>query len=148
SVRCIVAGPLRGAPVAPDSLLTLPGIDGWVTFQIASVALPGETSTLTVRAEVTARPEIAALVKAGDADASAIAYSTRATVAAVSGVRAVSPAATTMDLTLRVPAVRGPSGWVYNAHVLKAGLPIRFESANYVVDGTIVKVDAPAESRQ
>lgn len=147
-VRCMVPGPLRGAPLAPDSLLTLPGVDGWVPFQIATVSLPGETATLTIHTEVTTRPEIAAIVKAGDLDTNATGYATRASVAAVDGVRAISPSASTMDLTLRVPAVRGPSGWVHNTQVIKAGLPIRFESAAYVIDGTIVKVDAPAESRQ
>jgi hypothetical protein len=49
---------------------------------------------------------------------------------------------------LKVPAVRGPTGWIYNTQAIKAGLPIRFESSAYVIDGTIVKVDAPAESRQ
>jgi hypothetical protein len=148
SVRCIAAGPLRGAPVAPDSLLTLPGVDGWVPFQIATVSLPGETATLTVLVEVTTRPEIAASVRAGDLDANTIAYATRASVAAVTAVRAVSPLASSMDLTLKVPAVRGPSGWIYDMQLIKAGLPIRFESTAYVINGTIVKVDAPAEARQ
>jgi IPT/TIG domain-containing protein len=147
SVRCIVQGPLRESVVAPDSLLTLPGIDGWVTFQVATVALPGETAMLTVHAVADARPEIAALVKAGDLDANAVAYATRASVAAVVSVRPMSPTDSVIDLTLRVPAVQGPAGWVYNTQVIKAGLPIRFESANYVLQGTVLKVDAPPERR-
>jgi hypothetical protein len=37
SLRCAVAGPVQQADVAPGSLLSLPGPDGWVSFQIADV---------------------------------------------------------------------------------------------------------------
>ena len=41
-VRCMVAGPVQAAQVAPDSVLTLQGPDGWVNFQIAAARAPSE----------------------------------------------------------------------------------------------------------
>jgi hypothetical protein len=40
TLRCLVPGPTQAAPVAPDSILTLAGPQGWVNFQIATVRAP------------------------------------------------------------------------------------------------------------
>jgi len=88
--------------------------------------------------------EIARIVKVGDVDANAVAYATPATIAAVNGVQS-GGADAVLDATLRVPAVRGPAGWVYDSQAIKAGLPIRFETAGYVIQGQIIKVDIPSE---
>jgi hypothetical protein len=146
SVRCLVPGPVHAAPVAPDSLLTLPGPQGWVGFQIATVALPAAPAVVVVRASFVARSEIAQIVKAGDVDADAVAYATPATIVAAT-TRAIGPDSV-IDATLRMPAVRGPSGWVYNNQPLKAGMPIRFETARYLIQGQIVRVQTPGEAER
>jgi len=68
SVRCLVPGPVHAAPVAPDSMLTLPGPQGWVAFQIATVALPAAPALVMVRASFHTRSEIARIVKVGERD--------------------------------------------------------------------------------
>jgi hypothetical protein len=145
SVRCLVPGPVHAAPVAPDSMLMLPGPQGWVAFQIATVALPAAPALVMVRASFHTRSEIAHVVKAGDADVNAVAYATPATIVAVNSVQGGGGADSVLDATLRVPAVRGPAGWVYDNQAIKAGLPIRFETAGYVIQGQIIKVDIPPE---
>jgi hypothetical protein len=141
-VRCMVPGPSHPAPVAPDSMLTLPASQGWVDFQIGTVALTGPASVVTLHVQFTTAPEVAAMVKAGDVDANAVAYASamRAKVAAVSALRA---GGTGFDATLNVPAALGPNGWIYNNQVLKAGLPFRFETAGYVINGQVIGLTAP-----
>ena len=150
SVRCMVPGPQHAAPVAPDSMLTLPGPQGWVNFQIASVALSAAPSVVELRVVFVASPEIAAMVNAGDVDADVVSYAraSRATIVAVNGPRPVSggadAATRAIDVTLRVPATLGPSGWVYNNQPIKAGLPFQFETTTYVIRGQLTSLKAPA----
>jgi hypothetical protein len=139
-VRCMVPGPLRGAPVAPDSMLTLPAAGGWVNFQISTAALTTAPSVVTLRVHFTTAPEVAAMVKAGDLDANAVAYAIRAKVASVS---ALGAGGTAFDATLNVPAALGPTGWVYNSQALKAGLPFRFETVSYVISGQVIGITVP-----
>ena len=37
TLRCVLPGPAQPAPIAPDSVLTLAGPQGWLNFQIATV---------------------------------------------------------------------------------------------------------------
>jgi hypothetical protein len=46
----------------------------------------------------------------------------------------------TIDATFRVPAVQASSGWVYQNQPLKAGLPFRFETSRYVIQGQALAV--------
>jgi hypothetical protein len=140
-VRCMVPGPHHAAPVAPDSMLTLPASQGWVNFQIATVALSATPAVVTLRALFSTAPEIAEMVKVGDIDADAVAYSSavRARVVSINGVRG----GTAVDVTLKVPAALGPTGWLYNSQLLKAGLPFRFETAGYVINGQVISVMLP-----
>jgi hypothetical protein len=39
-LRCMVAGPVQSAPVAPDSVLTFQGPGGWVNFQVEKARAP------------------------------------------------------------------------------------------------------------
>jgi hypothetical protein len=148
SVRCLVPGPQHPAPVAPDSMLTLPGPEGWVLFQIASAALNAPPSTVEVRVSFTASPDVAGMVNDGDADANAVGYASamRATIVAINSTQAARSAGV-IDATLRVPAVLGPSGWVYNNQPLKAGLPFQFETVTYVIRGQVTSMKTPAPVR-
>jgi len=137
TVRCMVSGPQQSAPIAPDSLLTVPGPDGWATFQVATVVLPLDAPTVEVHALFTTTPDVAAMVKAGDSDADAVSYSDGARARIVTINRAVNG---TIDATLRVPALPATAGWVFHNQPLKAGLPFRFETSAYVIDGTALGV--------
>ncbi len=141
-VRCMVPGPQHPAPIAPDSMLTLPAAAGWVGFQITTVALTTTPAVVTLRVTFSAAPEVAALMKAGDVDVDAVAYSNamRAKVVAINGTRG----GTAVDATLAVPAALGPTGWFYNNQPLKPGLPLRFETARYVMNGQVTAMNAPA----
>jgi hypothetical protein len=145
SVRCMVPGPQHAAPVAPDSMLTLPAARGWVGFQITSVALSATPSVVNLRVTFATSPEIAAMVKPGDVDADAVAFasSMRATIAAVNALRPAG-GQTVIDATLSVPAALGPSGWVYGNQPLKAGMPFRFETVTYVISGQVTSMKTPA----
>jgi hypothetical protein len=140
-VRCMVPGPQHPAPVAPDSMLMLPASQGWVGFQIGTVALTATPAVVTVRVLFSATPAVAAMIKAGDVDVDAVAYASalRAKVVAVNSV-----SGGTADATLAVPATLGSTGWVYNNQPLKAGLPLRFETASYVMTGQVIGMTAPA----
>jgi hypothetical protein len=133
SIRCMTTGPQHSAPVAPDSLLTLPGPQGWATFQVSSVALPFDAPTVEVRAIFSTTPEIAAMVKPGDADADVVSYRNEARGRIVVVNRSAGGA---VDATLHVPAVQTAAGWVYHSQPLKAGLPFRFETSGYAIVGT------------
>lgn len=140
-VRCMVPGPQHPAPVAPDSMLMLPASTGWVGFQIGTVALTATPDVVTVRVLFSGTPEVVGMIKTGDADVDAVAYTSamRAKVVAVN--KAGGGAA---DVTLTVPAAPGPTGWTYNNQSLKAGLPLRFETARYVLTGQVIGLTAPA----
>ena len=144
SVRCMVPGPQHAAPVAPDSMLTLPAAQGWVGFQISSVALSLTPTVVNLRVTFVTSPEVAAMVAAGDVDADAVAYasSIRATIAAVNE-RHSAGGQTVIDATLSVPAALGPSGWIYGNQLLKAGLGFRFETVRYVISGQVTGMKTP-----
>ena len=42
TLRCLLPGPSQPAPIAPDSVLTLAGPQGWVNFQIVTVRAPSQ----------------------------------------------------------------------------------------------------------
>jgi Domain of unknown function (DUF4330)/IPT/TIG domain len=142
AVRCMVPGPQHPAPIAPDSMLTLPASAGWISFQISTVALTAAPTLVTLRVTFSAAPEVATMIKAGDLDVDAVAYAStvRAKVVGINAVRG----GTAVDATLTVPATLGPTGWFYNNQPLKAGLPFRFETAGYVVNGQVIGVNPPA----
>ncbi len=144
SVRCMFPGPEHPAVVAPDSVIMIPAGNGWALFQIRSIALTLTPQIVTLRAKFETSAEIAAQVKPGDVDADAVAYPTamRATITAVTA-RAVG-GSMTLDATLNVPASFGPAGWTYNNQSLKAGLPIRFETIGYSIQGQVTSLKAPA----
>jgi hypothetical protein len=142
-VRCMVPGPQHPTPVAPDSMLSLPASQGWVGFQIGTVALTATPSVVTLRVLFSATPEIVAMVKAGDVDADAVSYAS-AVRARVVSVNPAGAGGATVDAILTVPAAPGPAGWVYNNQALKAGLPFRFETAGYVITGQVVGLTPPS----
>jgi hypothetical protein len=143
-VRCMMPGPQHPAPIAPDSMLTLPASRGWVSFQIGTVALTGTPSIATVRVLFSATPEIGGLVKAGDVDADELSSGSAVRAKIVSANRTGS----SIDATLAVPAIAGPLGWVYNNQPLKAGLPFRFETASYVINGQLIGVMPPSQGER
>ena len=146
TVRCMVPGPQHPAPVAPDSILALPGSQGWVNFQISTVALTAAPSVVTVRVQFAATPDVLAMVKVGDRRCGRGGLCERAPS---EGGRRPWLQRGALDATLAVPAALGPTGWMYNNQPLKPGLPLRFETVGYVVTGQVTGLtpSAPSEPR-
>ena len=99
--------------------------------------LPVEAPTVEVRATFSVGAEVASLVKPGDTDADVVSFSRTARATVVSVIRTPGP----IEATLRVPAVQTTAGWVYHDQPLKAGLPFRFETDAYVLQGTTLAVN-------
>jgi hypothetical protein len=144
TVRCMVPGPQHQTAVAPGGLLSLPGPRGWVNFQIASVALPVSRPTVEVRAEFSVAREIAAMVAVGDMESDILSHAVDERARIVSVTRAGSADPARLLVTLRLPVVNGPMGWLYNDQPVKAGLPLRFETASYVMTGQLLAVNRNA----
>jgi hypothetical protein len=153
SLRCNVSGPTQAALVAPGSMLTLRGPDGWLSFQIDAVHAPTSVATAQVRARFAVSPEGAANVKAGDVDADAKAASPThaATILSVAtagqGTAAVAGhpgGARVVELTLRVPLDQVGSEWTYKEQPVKIGAPFTFETARYLIQGEVIDVVRPS----
>jgi hypothetical protein len=98
---------------------------------------------VNLRATFVTSAAIAASVKPGDQDANAVAFasSMRATIAAVNAY--ARRRSNRHRRALNVPAALGPSGWVYGTQPLKAGMPFRFETAAYVINGQVTSMKTP-----
>jgi hypothetical protein len=150
SVRCMMSGPVQPAAVAPDSVLTLAGPQGWLNFQINEVHLAATPETVRARIRFVVTPELLTVMMAGDVDSSpaARAQGHAATIEALGSARAVSAseagpraplggAVRIVDATVRVPLQRAPGGWTYKDQPFKTGVPFSFETSQYVVHGEV-----------
>jgi hypothetical protein len=156
SVRCMMSGPTQPAVVAPDSVLTLKGPQGWLNFQINEVHLGTAPATVQARVRLLVTPEILTEMKVGDVDTSpnARAQGHAATIVSVGAVRAASAsesaaraplggAGRVVEATLRVPVEQAAAGWIYKDQPFKAGAPFTFETPRYVVQGEVGDVVLP-----
>ena len=69
-----------------------------------------------------------------------VTYGTSARARLVSIDRSAGGDPRTIEATFRVPAVQAASGWVYQNQPLKAGLPFRFETSSYAIQGQALAV--------
>jgi hypothetical protein len=140
-LRCLVPGPRQAAPVAPDVNLTLPGPDGWLSFQITTVASNSAPAFARARVRFKTTAEVVRRMKAGDIDRSQKAYdaSHGATVTALP-----TPAGAQLwEVTLNVPVEWNGAGWTYKQLPLKIGKALSFETLEYAFDGVITDVTLP-----
>jgi hypothetical protein len=156
TIHCAMSGPQVSATVAPDSFLTLAGPSGWLNFQIDEVHLASAPTTVNSRVRLVVPPEIAARMKAGDADTSAraLALGHAAVIVSLGVPRAVPAAeagphppigggARVIDAVMRVPVERTSTGWRYKDRPMRAGEPFTFETAQYTVSGEVTDVNLP-----
>ena len=156
SVRCMMSGPDQPAVVAPDSVLTLKGPQGWLNFQISEVHLGSAPATVQARVRLLVTPEMLTEMKAGDVDTSpnARAQGHAATIVSVGAARAVSAsesaaraplggAGRVVDATVRVPVEQAAAGWTYKDQPFKTGAPFTFETSRYIVQGEVGDVVLP-----
>jgi hypothetical protein len=157
TVKCQMSGPVQIATVAPDSVLTLAGPTGWLTFQIDEVHLATTPTVVQARARLLVTPEILASMKTGDVDSSpnARAEGYGAKIAAIGADRPASAGETAsrgplggsrvVEVTLRVPIEQIVDGWTYKGQPFKTGAPFSFETAHYIVHGEISDAMLPAQ---
>ncbi len=155
TVKCQIPGPAQLATVAPDSVLTLAGPTGWLTFQIDEVHVATAPTVVQARARLLVTPEILGSMRAGDVDSSpdARAEGYGAKIVAIGADRPASAAEAAsrgplgggrvVDVTLRVPIEQVVDGWTYKGQPFKTGAPFSFETAHYVVRGEIGDVMLP-----
>jgi hypothetical protein len=156
TLHCAMAGPQITATVAPDSFLTLAGPSGWLNFQIDEVHLTSAPTAVNARVRLVATADIAAKMKAGDADTSikALALGHAAVIVSLGAPRAVPAAeagphppigggARVIDAVIRVPIERTSTGWRYKDRPLRAGEPFTFETVQYTVSGEVSDVTLP-----
>ena len=132
SVHCTAYGPIQPAFVTPDSVLSFAFNGGTVNFQISDVQPFGPPAFLRVRVRAQLPADIAARVRAGDADSSFQDYpgAWRGRIEAVNGG----------DVVLRLSVQALANGWRYRSQWLRINGAIRFETSNAVVGGTIAEL--------
>jgi hypothetical protein len=142
SLRCMTAGRQQAATVTPDAILNLhsAAAGDWLNFQVTEVFPSTPPVFSTVRLRATTLSTVLTHVKAGDTDSSAPPFAG----AWVGTVIRIGPG---NEFTLRVPVQRIADAWQYRTQPLKAGRGLRFETATYVIDGTIIDFTAPASSQ-
>ena len=157
TVGCTVHGPQQQtAIVAPDSVLSLPGPDGWILFQIRTVhvASPAPVSEARVRFVVPA--EALGAMKPGDVDGvpTGTPASHQATLVAIVSSTPIAaadagPAAPlggnlrAVDATVRLPLDASSGQWSYRGAPVKIGAPFAFETSRYIARGTILSMTPP-----
>jgi hypothetical protein len=145
TLRCMYPGPTQPLSVAPDSNLMLQGPQGWVTFQIAEVHLASSPPVARGRVTFGVTDPILAKMKVGDTDTSprANAREHSARIVSLDGDRPAREGRAVM-VTLDVPVERVPDGWTYKREPFKIGASFSFETATYVVHGTVTDMTPPA----
>jgi hypothetical protein len=129
SARCIFQESAQPAPVMADSIVSLPTAAGPVSFQVKDVHPAGHPQFVRLRVHTTMVPEVARLIRVGDADASIPEYPG----AWIGRVESVSGT----DIGLRVPVQQMASGWMYRGQWIKVGAAIRFETPTAVIGGIV-----------
>jgi hypothetical protein len=66
----------------------------------------------------------------------------RAAVIVAMGSRRATAAGAELDVTLRAGVDGSPEGWRYRGRVMKAGVPFTLTTERYLVEGTVLGVDA------
>ena len=160
ALRCSVAG----IPLGPDANVQYPGLGTTINLRVSEVHYPGQPRSATVHARLIMSPEVRSKLAAGDRDLGARAFPAgqMATLLSIVDRGDVTPAMlrdervrqaiptgrlVAADVVLKVPIEQTPVGWTYKNVVLKAGAPISFETATYVVDGGVTDVVVDRDER-
>jgi hypothetical protein len=154
SQRCTI----NGVPMVGGAVLPLP--DG-AQFLVDEVRADAPAATLDVVVRFVGLPDAIAEVKPGDVDVAAPDRARAARITSVRGRQTVAAQVSTrvpqprqaievttqiaervdaLDTVVRLTADVTDSGYVYRFDPIKAGAVLIFESARYVVRGTIMRV--------
>ena len=137
-VQC-VAGDVA---LVADAFLTVPTPAGERPFQIDEVRAPMALTPVEVRVRFRGDPQTLALIDSSALDVGVV----RNPLAAGAVVLEAGALTATRDVTLRVPAQRGATGWRYGGADLRSGAAFRFTTTTYDLTGTVLRV-TPAEPR-
>jgi hypothetical protein len=145
SMRCMFPGTPAAVAIARDSILSLPGGQGWINFQVTDVHVQSVPAVARARVLFIVTPEILARLKAGQSDSSpranARGYSAR--IVSVEDARTIGPQQV-VTASLEVPVEQAVGGWTYKQEPFKIGAPFSFETAEYVVHGQVVDMTLPS----
>jgi hypothetical protein len=138
-VGCAVGGtPVSSTPLPLVVKLVAPS-GSQVSFVLNEV-LPSTAPTIVkMRVRFAAAPELLNMVKAEDRDDC---LDDRAAIVTAMGSRRAGAGGAELDLTLRAGVDESPEGWRYRGRVMKAGMPFTLTTERYVVEGTVLGVDA------
>jgi len=157
TLGCSVQGPQSAVSLAPESVLTLAGPNGWVSFQISEVHAVATPPVARARVSFIATPAMVAKIKVGDTDsgsrAAARGYSAR--IVSIDGISAIQPGVLgrlariegnerVLNAMLTVPIQPEIGGWTYKRQPFKIGAPFTFETADYIVQGEVADVTWPS----
>jgi hypothetical protein len=164
-LHCVVEGlncGVPGANVLINSVLPIRVGDKTITFHVQDMGPDAADVVRDALVDVRfiVKPEIAAMVKDGDADLANVPANMRVREAAVIRSRsAVEESAGTLSqndgvqvfvvpgklvsfaATLAMPVMQTPTGWFYRDQPVKAGAYITFGTAGYVMRGMVFKVE-------
>lgn len=132
SFRCTAYGPSHTAPVAVESVLSIPIAGAGLNFQVNDVHPVGHPSFVRVRVRAAMAPDITARLRVGESDTSVPDY----VGAWVGRVESVNGA----DVVLRLPVQQLEGGWKYRNQWLKLGGSVKFESSTAIINGTIAEL--------
>ena len=144
TLRCMYPGPAQPLAVAPQSMLSLQGPQGWLTFQIDEVHSVSKPPVTRGRVTFSVTDTILSKMKAGDSDVNprAAGLGNSARIVSIDGARS-GPDGRVATATLDVPVDQVPEGWTYKREPFKIGAPFSFETATYVIHGVVIDMTPP-----
>jgi hypothetical protein len=144
TLRCMYPGPTQPLAIAAESILSLQGPQGWVTFQIAEVHAASKPPVTRGRVTFSVTDPILSKMKAGDTDVNprAAGLGNSARIVSIDGARP-GPDGRLLTATLDVPVDQVPQGWTYKREPFKIGAPFSFETPTYLVHGVVIDMAPP-----
>lgn len=111
---------------------------GTLSFQIDQLRGSPELTTLVADVRFSYPADVLAAIRVGDSD-HGLYFNPLAAGAAVRRVVRRSP--TEADVTLELAAERGPAGWLFQLHPLRAGAPMTIRTGRYEMTGTVQRIN-------
>jgi hypothetical protein len=148
-VGCAVRAPqgvpqcaVGDAPLQPLTILVLDTPAGKLPFQVDQVRGAQPLESVDVVVQFTARREVLARLRRGDADQGQYVnpLAAGAVVTAIGSAVSLGGDTERVDATLRADVQRTTAGWTYASAPLRAGSPFVLRTATYEVSGVVVRV--------
>ena len=132
-VQCLSGG----VALMAEAYLTFETPAGSRSFQIDQVRAPLPLTNISVRVQLRGDPQALALVRTGDAD---VGLNRNPLAAGASVLNPGANSGNTREVTLRVPAQPGATGWRYAGFDVRAGASFRLLTRTYDLSGVVLQV--------